>query len=157
MLAQAMLTLPDELCQLVAEHLDADNPLLSLDRLRHLFLEGFMMTDLDPFADCTSLQSLGLERISLENGSLAPLALLTNLHNLSLANTLLGSVEPLTTLSKLKDLDLSGTALPDASPLSALTNLQALRINKVHAVGFNVGLLTQLQNLGMAGAWKAWF
>ena len=86
-----------------------------------------------PFA--TSLTELDLNRWALTNEELEPLRYMTNLTELSIANTImwaygthLTDISPLAGLTNLRSLDLNGNRIECIAPLAGLTNLVNLSI-----------------------------
>ncbi|MFW7380800.1 MAG: leucine-rich repeat domain-containing protein [Oligoflexus sp.] len=78
-------------------------------------------------------------------GSLAPLAYLDFLEELSLENQVLSDVEVLSRLTKLKRLSLANNAISDLTPLRDLENLQYLDISANPVVDFSI--LSELPKL----------
>jgi internalin A len=106
-------------------------PLTQLKDLRHLNLSGYrhsfstnQITDLTPLAELTGLVTLSLA----ENGisDISPLAGLTNLEMLILTKNRITDITPLAGLTNLKVLQLWGNEIVEVAPLTGLTNLTEL-------------------------------
>jgi hypothetical protein len=113
-----------------------------------LVFDGESLDNLSPLAGLTALQSLNLANTPVS--SVMPLAGLTALQNLNLANTRVSNMAPLAGLSALQSLNLTGTPVNNVAPLAGLTGLQNLDLSstRVSNVAPLAGL-TGLQNLNL--------
>lgn len=113
-------------------------PLAGLVNLEELVIAGFPDDSLDFLGELAELRYLSITHLP-RVGSLAPLAVLTKLHSLSLATlpswdsskrTVVDSLEPLTRLPALRHLELFGICASDRSlaALEQCTHLQSVRV-----------------------------
>lgn len=89
-----------------------------------LTLDGSPIVDAGPLATLTHLQELSLAQTSIEE--IAPLSGLTKLVSLNLRDTRVGRVEPLAYMKSLKSLVLSGAPVENLMLLSELSGLESL-------------------------------
>jgi Leucine-rich repeat (LRR) protein len=122
-------------------------PLSTLTGLRELRLGGCFIQSLDPLRGLTALTFLDLSHND-EITDLEPLASLMLLAELNVsACNLLESLEPLAALSQLRKLELADLPIPDIEPLSALVFLEDLDLN-------NMENLSSLEFLRPEKLWK---
>ena len=93
---------------------------------RELDLSGSRISDLEPVAKLTTLESLDLGGTQVSD--VGPLAKLTALEWLDLTDTPLSSIGPLAKLSALERLDLTFTPVSDINPLGKLARLERLEL-----------------------------
>ena len=104
------------------------------------------LTDLAPLAQLTHLQQLYLADTSVSD--LTPLARLTDLQELDLSDTRVTDLAPLTRLTSLQHLSLDCTGVTDLAPLTRLTNLQSLNLGHTDVADLApLAGLTDLQTL----------
>ncbi|HYH65902.1 MAG TPA: leucine-rich repeat domain-containing protein [Urbifossiella sp.] len=101
------------------------------------------LADAAPLAALTNLTTLDLADTWVTDA--APLAALANLTDLNLSSTGVTDAAPLTALTNLTDLKLAYTGVTDAAPLAALTNLTTLSLNSTRVT--DVAPLAALANL----------
>ncbi len=98
--------------------------------LNVLHLSMNPITDLQPLANLTELESLHIWKISPSTPDLdiRPLANLSNLEVLSLEQNWISDVRPLGVLKNLRSLHLTHNQIADVRPLASMTELRELRI-----------------------------
>jgi hypothetical protein len=137
-------------------------PLAQLKALRHLFLDGVNVSDLDALKDLVELETLVIRDSSITSiralsvlpklrdlcldyslvSDLTPLAQSAGLQSLRLRRSRVSDLRPISRLTNLHYLDVNGTQVADLGPLSELTHLQVLELGNT-----KVANLTPLKNL----------
>lgn len=113
-------------------------PVLGLNQLTHLQIQGTALSDLTPLADMSSLINLFVENNRIAD--LSPLAALPALRQLSVNDNPLTDIEALVELPQLDHLWIANTGLTDASIVMRLPGLTMLDLRD--------NSLNQLPDLG---------
>lgn len=108
-------------------HLQDLTPLGRVMNLEVLRLGGNEITNVAPLASLSQLRVLDLSR-NPSLHSIAGLASLSNLEELTLYNTQVSDLEPVAHLPKLKTLNISNARVTDLAPLTMMKSLRELQI-----------------------------
>jgi internalin A len=121
-----------------------------LKSIRNLYLASKKISDLDPLASLTNLETLQLHNNQIVD--INPLAGLTNLKILYLSINKIVKIDPLASLTNLKDLALYNNQIIDIKSLAGLTDLNTLVLMNNKIVDIKpLASLTNLETIDIQG------
>ncbi len=128
------------------------SPLVALNRLTTLHIEGATIEDVTPLASLVNLQHLTLDAFAIAD--ISSLASLVNLQTLALDNAnRVEDISALAPLVNLQHLTLERSQVTDLSPLASLTALTSLNLANVPAITYEpLKSLPQLTELDLSGS-----
>jgi internalin A len=121
-----------------------------LKSIRNLYLASKKISDLDPLASLTNLETLQLHNNQIVD--INPLAGLTNLKVLSLGSNKIVDIKPLSGLTNSNSISLGNNKIIDLQALSGLINLKTIYLNNNKIVDIKpLASLTNLETIDIQG------